>query len=94
MWLSCWRDPFESNDGWKYDADGTVFIPKSGLEPLLLEASGAYGTRDKSRHVFDHLKGAFGCYSMLAKILSTYQHADTSLMNDVRTIFIHTSAKG
>lgn len=78
----------------KYNADGTVYINNSGLEILLLEASGPYGTRDKGRHVFDHIKGAFGCYSMLTKILSTYRNAEASLMEDIRVIFIHTSAKG
>lgn len=33
----------------KYNADGAVYLINSGLEILLLETSGPYGTREKSR---------------------------------------------
>ncbi|KAI8137769.1 hypothetical protein BJV82DRAFT_633938 [Fennellomyces sp. T-0311] len=77
----------------RYNADGKIYIASSKLEILLLEASGAYGTNDLSRHTFDHIKGAFGCHGMLLKILTTYHGGDSSLMGDIRVFFVHASAK-
>ncbi|KAG0166937.1 hypothetical protein DFQ28_001040 [Apophysomyces sp. BC1034] len=77
----------------KYNADGTVYIKQSNIELLLLEASGPYGTKDRSRHVFDHVKAAFGCYSMVKAILEKYKHADPELMEEVRVFFLHASGK-
>ncbi|CAO3601437.1 unnamed protein product [Absidia cylindrospora] len=76
-----------------YSADGTVFLNDSGLEILLFEASGAHGTRDRSRHAYDHIKGAYGCYSMLNAILRKYPHADRNIMDDLRVLFLHSSGK-
>lgn len=78
----------------KYNADGTVYLKQAGIEILILEASGPYGTRDRSRHVFDHVKAAFGCFSMLKAILKRYPNADPSLLEEVRVLFLHASGKG
>ncbi|ORZ02080.1 hypothetical protein BCR42DRAFT_398819 [Absidia repens] len=58
-----------------YLADGTVFVNASGLE-LLFEASGKFGTRDRGRHSKDHIKGAYGFYTMIHAILNniSYSH--------------------
>ncbi|ORX53665.1 hypothetical protein DM01DRAFT_1407800 [Hesseltinella vesiculosa] len=42
------------------------------------------GTRDKPRHVKDHIKGAYGCFAMLMAILKKYPYADKELMDDLR----------
>ncbi|KAF7722698.1 hypothetical protein EC973_002861 [Apophysomyces ossiformis] len=85
--------PLQALENMRYNADGMVFVRSSGIEVLLLEASGPFGTRDKGRHVFDHVKGAFGCYTMLAKILGSYQDAEPSLADEIRVFFLHSSAK-
>ncbi|SAM09639.1 hypothetical protein [Absidia glauca] len=75
-----------------YLADGKMFLKQSGLELLLLETSGPLGTRDKPRHVKDHIKGAYGCFAMLMAILKKYPYADKELMKDLRVLFIHSGA--
>ncbi|KAI9310538.1 hypothetical protein BX666DRAFT_2006883 [Dichotomocladium elegans] len=83
----------KGKDGTKYNADGVVFTQTSKLEILLLEASGAMGTIDRRRHVFDHVKGAYGCHAMIVHILEKYPYADKSLIEKVQVIFVHTSAR-
>ncbi|SAM01889.1 hypothetical protein [Absidia glauca] len=77
-----------------YSADGSVSVKGSRLEILLFEASGPFKTRDRPRHTYDHIKGAYGCYSMINAILSKYPHADQDAMDDLSALFLHTSAKG
>ncbi|CAO3588398.1 unnamed protein product [Absidia cylindrospora] len=84
----------DSNGVPSYKADGIVFQKRNGLELLILEASGAYGTRNRHRHVFDHIKGAFGCHAMIRSILTKYPGADASLLENVSVCFVHASAKG
>ncbi|KAF7732351.1 hypothetical protein EC973_005247 [Apophysomyces ossiformis] len=76
-----------------YNADGVVFVQKSKLEVLLLEASGALGTADRHRHVFDHVKAAYGCHAMIVQILEKYPYADTSLIEQVQVLFVHTGGR-
>ena len=77
-----------------YNADGVIFDKEKHLELLLLESSGHLGMRDRHRHVFDHIKGAYGCYSMLLHILDKYPHADKKLISSAKVLFVHSSAKG
>lgn len=60
---------------------------------MILEASGPLGTRDKARHMFDFVKGIFGCVTMLKAILRRFPSAHPSLLDKIRVIFLHTSAK-
>ncbi|CAO3588598.1 unnamed protein product [Absidia cylindrospora] len=81
------------NDKPTYLADGTVYIQSSGLEILLLEVSGHYGNIDITRNAYDHIKGAFGMYSMIKAILRQYPNADPSLLNQVTVLFLHASSR-
>ncbi|CAO3588618.1 unnamed protein product [Absidia cylindrospora] len=83
-----------------YLPDGVIFLKESGVELLLLEASGALfgtsgacGSKDRHRHVIDHVKGAFGCHAMIRSILKMYPRADPTLLETVSVSFIHSSAK-
>ncbi|KAG0175042.1 hypothetical protein DFQ28_002324 [Apophysomyces sp. BC1034] len=76
-----------------YNADGVVLMKEIDLGLLILETSGAYGTMNCHRHVFDHIKGAFGCYAMIVSILTKYKEANANLLEDISVNFIHTSAK-
>lgn len=77
-----------------YSADGTVFLEDTGLEILLSEASGAFGTRDRRRNTYDHIKGAYGCFAMLHAILTKYPYGDKDLVNNLCVLFLHASGKG
>ncbi|KAI9312682.1 hypothetical protein BX666DRAFT_1865730, partial [Dichotomocladium elegans] len=77
-----------------YNADGIVLAHTSKLEILLLEASGALGRSDRHRHVFDHVKGAYGCHAMIVRILEKYPYADKALIEKVQVLFVHISARG
>ncbi|KAI9025264.1 hypothetical protein CLU79DRAFT_744777 [Phycomyces nitens] len=76
-----------------YSADRTVFLEDTGLEILLFEASGPLGTKDRRRHTYDHIKGAYGCYAMLLAILTKYPYADKDLVSDLCVLFLHASGK-
>ncbi|ORZ07336.1 hypothetical protein BCR42DRAFT_152556 [Absidia repens] len=82
-----------TNDLATYLADGTVYIQDSNLEILLLEASGAYGNRDITRNAYDHVKGAFGLYTMIKAILLKYPCADPTLLNKTSVLFLHASSR-
>ncbi|KAI8338156.1 hypothetical protein BC941DRAFT_470151 [Chlamydoabsidia padenii] len=72
----------------------TVVITKeNGLELLILEASGALKTRNKNRHVFDHIESAFGCHAMIRAILQKYPYGHHNLLEGISVTFVHSSAK-
>ncbi|KAF7722194.1 hypothetical protein EC973_003548 [Apophysomyces ossiformis] len=77
-----------------YNADDTGYLPRSGLEVLLLEVSRSYGTTDRAKHVYDHVKAAYGCIAMLKAILRKYQFAEPALIHDLHVVFLHASGKG
>ncbi|SAM08711.1 hypothetical protein [Absidia glauca] len=54
-----------------YNADGVVTDSQTGIDLLLLEASGALGTRDRNRHVFDHIKDV----SLLESVFVLFVHS-------------------
>lgn len=58
-----------------------------------MEASSPYGVKDLARHVFDHGKDAFGCYSMPQSISKKYEYADAKLLETLSVIFLHASGK-
>lgn len=47
-----------------------------------------------SRHVFDHVKAALGCVSMLKCIIMKYTQDDPAFLEHVRVLFLHASAMG
>ncbi|KAI7852235.1 hypothetical protein BDC45DRAFT_571185 [Circinella umbellata] len=92
-----WRGEIECTQIQKgknnYNADGIIFDKDKDLELLLLESSGPLGTRDRHRRVFDHIKSAYGCYSMLVHILDKYPDADKSLIDVAKVLFVHSSVR-
>lgn len=58
-----------------------------------MEASSPYGVKDLARHVFNHVKDAFGCYSMPQSISKKYEYADAKLLETLSVIFLHASGK-
>ncbi|KAI9253503.1 hypothetical protein BDA99DRAFT_172190 [Phascolomyces articulosus] len=78
----------------KYNADGVLYLDGSHLELLLLEVSQAHGhSVDKHKHVYDHLKGAYGCIAMLNKIITTYKYGSRELVQNLRVLFLHASGR-
>ena len=78
----------------RYLADATACLEAQGIELLLMEASGAFNNNNLSKHVHDHVKGAFGCCSMLNAILKKYEYADEKFVKNLSVVFLHASGKG
>ncbi|KAF7727322.1 hypothetical protein EC973_007631 [Apophysomyces ossiformis] len=57
---------------------------------LTMEATGAYGFKDRSRCGYDYVKGAFSCLAMLRKLAHVYNAAGFDLFSKIRTYFLHT----
>ncbi|CEG71361.1 hypothetical protein RMATCC62417_07106 [Rhizopus microsporus] len=76
-----------------YKADGVFRLLKlCNIEVLLLEASGAYGSTDKTKKPFDHHKGMFGMLPMLKSTLDEFRYASVEIFDEVKVLFIHAAA--
>ncbi|KAF7720617.1 hypothetical protein EC973_006929 [Apophysomyces ossiformis] len=82
-----------SNDHNRYYADAIGYLEAAGIEVLLMEASGAFNHTNLSKHVYDHIKGAFGSCTMLTAMLKKYEYADAKLLEDLSVVFLHASGK-
>ncbi|RCH92266.1 hypothetical protein CU097_012392 [Rhizopus azygosporus] len=73
-----------------YKADGVFRLLKlCNIEVLLLEASGAYGSTDKTKKPFDHHKGMFDMLPMLKSTLDEFRYASVEIFDEVKVLFIH-----
>ena len=78
----------------RYLADAAACLEAQEIELLLMEASGAFNNNNLSKHVYDHVNGAFGCCSMLNAILKKYEYADEKFVKNLFVVFLHASGKG
>lgn len=77
-----------------YKADGVFRLLKlCNIEVLLLEASGAYGSTDKTKKPFDHHKGMFDMLPMLKSTLDEFRYASVEIFDEVKVLFIHAAGK-
>ncbi|KAG0181175.1 hypothetical protein DFQ29_009135 [Apophysomyces sp. BC1021] len=71
----------------RYIADGIVLI--NDFEIVVLETSGAYGNDKRSRHGFDHIKGAFGAMAMFHAVAKRYYGAKVETLCNLEVFFVH-----
>lgn len=82
------------DDKSQYKSDGLIKL--FGLkerELLLLETSGCFINKDKSKTNFDHHKGVFGALAMLKCIADDYTFASIEKFTEVKVFFLHAAGK-
>ncbi|KAG0176978.1 hypothetical protein DFQ29_005380 [Apophysomyces sp. BC1021] len=73
-----------------FNVDSTLRVDTlDNAEILTLEATGAYGFKDRSRCGYDYVKGAFSCLAMLRKPAHAYNSAGFELFSKLRMYFLH-----
>lgn len=80
-----------SHEQHSYKVDATIRY--DDIEMLLLKTSGPFKNCDKSRHVFDHVKGAFGSRCMFQRVFSKYYYGEISIAKRLRVIFVNARGK-
>ncbi|KAI9027405.1 hypothetical protein CLU79DRAFT_885243 [Phycomyces nitens] len=77
-------------DRFQYKADGIIkMINIRGLELLLVETSGPYGSIDKTKSNFDHHKWTFGTLAMLKTIADEFNYAEISVFANTKVFFVY-----
>lgn len=74
-----------------YNVDGVIMF--GGREIYLLDTSGPYALIDLPRFDYDHVKGLFGCISMMNKILKTWHFAKERSLRQLKKHFLHIRSK-
>lgn len=59
------------------------------VEILILETTGAYGYRNRTRAGYDHVKGVFNSLAMLRRLVKSYHRARISASSKIRLYFLH-----
>lgn len=80
-----------SHEQHSYKVDATIRY--DDIEMLLLKTSGPFKNCDKSRHVFDHVKGAFGSRCMFQRVFSKYYYGEVSIAKRLRVFFVNARGK-
>lgn len=85
---------FVNEDIHSYLADGILKLyGLKGLEVMLVETSGCFGSTDRPKHSFDHHKGVFGSLSMLKSIADQFFHATIDTFCKMKVFFVHAAGK-
>jgi hypothetical protein len=74
----------------QYKSDGIVkLFGIKNLEILVLETSGKFSNRDKTKINFDHHKGMFGSLAMLKCIADAFPFGSVETFCKVKVFFLH-----
>ncbi|KAI8387521.1 hypothetical protein BD560DRAFT_320769, partial [Blakeslea trispora] len=86
--------PIYQDDSHTYLADGIIkLFGQKTLELLLLETSGPFQNKDKSKIAFDHHKGLFGALAMLKAIADSFSKARIETFENVKVFFLHAAGE-
>ncbi|KAG1323295.1 hypothetical protein G6F62_009748 [Rhizopus arrhizus] len=78
-----------------YLADGIIRLyGLKSIEVLLLETSGCFSNKDRSKIGFDHHKDLFGAFVMLKSIADEFSLASVNAFKTYKILFVHGSADG
>lgn len=81
-------------DNHLYLADGVIRLyGLKGIEVLLLETSGCFSNKDRSKIGFDHHKDLFGAFVMLKSIADEFSLASVNAFKTYKILFVHGSGK-
>ena len=72
----------------KYYADGVVSYLNNDI--CIYEASGPFGTKEKSKQNFDFHKALFGLLSCIATIAQSYSYASLETFSKLKLYFVQT----
>jgi hypothetical protein len=81
--------PLYEEDNHLYLADGIIRLyGLKGIEVLLLETSGCFSNKDRSKIGFDHHKDLFGAFVMLKSIADEFSLASVNTFPTRSSLFM------
>lgn len=77
-----------------YRADGIIRLNDlDGLEILILETAGPYGSKDERKIAFDNVKGMFGLLAMMKTMADKFCYASVELFQKLKLYLVQVSGK-